>query len=173
MSDNEDNDIFNEDDGDYYDDVGVLQDTIEEEDEEKKANGEYNEDDEDEELIDDVPSNKELSKPTHYIPQNERRTSNKMSKYEKARLISGLAKLYADGLPIHPDLKPHIEGLIDPIDVAEIHVKFRKTILVPINIDRPVLGKSNMLEKWYPAEMYTLDEIIEMGNDLKLLRQIT
>ena len=171
MSDQEDN--VNDDDLDYYDMDGVLQDTIEEEDEEKKANGEYKEDEDDEELFDEIPSSKESTKPTIYVPQNERKTGNKMTKYEVSRLIASLAKLYSNGLPVHPDLQTYITGMIDPIDIAEVHVKHRKTVLSPININRPILGRSNMLELWYPDEMYTPEEVIAMGSDLKLLKQIT
>ena len=172
MSDHEEDNVP-DDDLDYYDMDGVLQDIIEEEDEEKKVNGEFDEN-EDDELFDEVPSiSKESTRPKMYVPQNERKTSNKMTKYEVCRLISAIAKLYSNGLPVHPDLQPYIQGMIDPIDVAEVHVKYRKTVLSPINIDRPVTGRLNMFELWYPHEMFTPDEVIAMKSDLKLLRQIT
>lgn len=166
----ENNDYGNEDDDDYYAEAGVEYDLTIEENEAKKAAGE--ETDEDEENLEEVPTATQKTKQITYVAKNERKTGNIMTKYEFARLISSAAMMYSDGLPIHKDLSPLIKGLIDPIDVAELHMKHRKNIPFPVAVDRPVHGRGLLFEQWEADELITPDELVNMGTNLELLRII-
>lgn len=80
------------------------------------------------------------------IPDTERRTYNRMTKYEKTSLISVRAQQLASGLkPMIDDL----EGLRSPVDIAKKELKERK---IPLVIRRNVRGGK--------FEIWKVDELI-------------
>ena len=90
---------------------------------------------------------------------NNRKTDIIMTKYEYARVVASLAEMYAEGLSVHEDLKDKIKNIIDPIDLAELHLKLH--IPCPIDIVRPFLNNTN--EIFHPHEMILPDELINIG----------
>lgn len=154
---------INEDDQDYYDTAGVLQDDIDEEEEIRKENGDDS--DSDDEDLDDAPfsTSKDVSKTSSKITGDQRITGNIMTKYEYSRIISSLADMYSGGLPVSPKLKSFVVGIIDSIDIAEIHMAHRLLVPVPIDIERPMMGRGQIVEVWNPREMYLPTDLITIG----------
>lgn len=159
-----------EDDLDHYELYGVLFDDIEAEREEleeaRKAErqgdkGDDSDTDDEEELDDEQPSgeSKDVTVPSNRIVGNTRTTLPIMTKYEYSRVISALAEMYAAGLPVDDNLKPHIVGMIDPIDVAEMHLKMR--FPCPVTVERPMSNRT--LEIFYPHEMCLPDQLLTIG----------
>jgi len=80
------------------------------------------------------------------VPDTERKTYNKMTKYEKTSLISVRAQQLAGGL------KPLIDSLVglqNPIEIAKEELKQRK---IPLVIHRNVRGGK--------FEIWKVDELI-------------
>ena len=78
------------------------------------------------------------------IPNNMRRTSNKLLKPEKTELIGIRAEQIAKGAEPTVD----ICNLSDPIDIAKLEMKMKK---FPLNIVRSLNGY--LFEEWSPNEM--------------------
>ena len=74
-----------------------------------------------------------------------------MTNYDYSRLTAAIARMYEAGLPLVPELKDRAKqlGIIDPLDLAELHVKMK--IPCPIFINKPLPDGS--FDEWDPNEM--------------------
>ena len=137
-----------------------------EDDGEHFDNGFFDDVETDHEISDEeeeIPSDdKHSSKQTERISLGERKTDQIMTKYEYSRLISTLAKMYEKGLDLDPDLISIVEQkkLIDPLDVAELHIKMG--IQCPIKIIRPL--PNGKVEIWKVSEMILPYDLINFKN---------
>ena len=148
-NDNDDTDI------DDYDKYGVDLDVIEEEEEDK--DGDDSDDDNEEEEL-NIKQTNTTTNETKNFGEN-RITNNIMTKFEYARLISGLSEMYAAGLPLHPILQKNKGDIYDPLDLAQLHVdKFLRIIPCPINIERPIPDGS--FDVWSPRDMILPSELV-------------
>lgn len=111
---------------------------------------EIEEEDLDEEGIDDEYVPPEIivivTEHTNRVADNERITYNKLTKYEKTRLISSRAEQLARGA------QPLIEitGETDVISIAQKEVNERK---IPFIIRRPLHDKDQKFEEWNAGDL--------------------
>ena len=80
------------------------------------------------------------------VPDTERKTYNRMTKYEKTSLVSVRAQQLANGLK---PLIDSLEGFRNPIEIAKEELKQRK---IPLVIHRNVRGGK--------FEIWKVDELI-------------
>lgn len=135
----------------------------------------YSEDDEEEEdnssnsdeSTDDESTNNEERTTLEikkYIVGNDRKFSPIMTRFEYARIIGILASMISN----KPDFKVDdrvfqlsTKTLTDSLDISEFWVDNRKTIPVPINIER--VNLDNTIEIWNPSEVITPKEVENMS----------
>lgn len=87
------------------------------------------------------------------VTGKDRRTPNIMTKFEYSRLVSGMATLYSNNFPVHPALMAVVKerNIIDPLDLAELHMEADRDIPFPLDILRPYQG---VLEAWNARELF-------------------
>lgn len=141
---------YDEDDGDFYDHEGVYNDSIFDENEDSESEDESGSESEE---MDVENVNLSNTASNIYIRGDSRKTDNIMTKFEYPRVVSTIAKLYAANFVLHPILEKEVKkrGLIDPLDVATLHVDMLDQIPCPIYIGRPM--PDGTIEVWDPKEM--------------------
>jgi hypothetical protein len=145
------------DDGGYYATNGVSGDF---DDDEFSDDSDDSLDLENEDITsgDNVSSTNQ--KVSDFIRGDDRMTDNIMSKFEYARVVGALAKMYDANFPLHLDVKAAAEDLeyYDPLDIAVLHLSMRD-IPCPIDILRPM--PSGKFEEWNPSEMVFPSEMYD------------
>jgi DNA-directed RNA polymerase I, II, and III subunit RPABC2 len=86
----------------------------------------------------------ELHKEIVVVPDNFRRTSEVITKYEYTDVTSNRAKQIEDGSPIFTDIK----GESDPIKMAELEIRMKRC---PLSVRRMI--SNNICEIWDVNEM--------------------
>lgn len=74
--------------------------------------------------IEQVDINEETPEIINRVPDNERITYSKLTKYEKTAIISARAEQIARGAKIYVQIP---KDIIDPIEIAKLEIEARKT----------------------------------------------
>lgn len=92
------------------------------------------------EIGEDIPA--VVEEKTDRIPDPERITYNKLTKYEETALLGARAEQIARGAKILVDIPV---GVSDPIEIAKIELKERQ---IPLKIRRIINEKDKKFEEW-------------------------
>jgi len=122
---NEDNDTIAEDDEDDGENSYEASEKLEDI---KSDNSIYDDDDTD--IFDEINPEIELKRNLR-VPDNERITNPKLTKYEKVRLLGTRAKQISDGSKIFIKSKK----VRNAMDIAELELEYK---VIPLKIKRPL-----------------------------------